>query len=41
MQFDTFGIAAADMARKQAEKEQNERYNQLLPPKICLVEDSR
>lgn len=37
MQFDTFGFTAADIARKQAEKEQNERYNLILVSNICLV----
>nr|XP_043607600.1 G patch domain-containing protein TGH [Erigeron canadensis] len=32
MQFDTFGLTAADMARKQAEKEQNERPSAIPGP---------
>lgn len=36
MQFDTFGFTAAELARKQAEKEQNERYDQSFITIICL-----
>lgn len=37
MQFDTFGFTAAEIARKQSEKEQNERYNQSFLTNICWV----
>ena len=30
MQFDTFGFTSAELARKQAEKEQQHRYCQVL-----------